>query len=256
MTVALSPAPCDLRAAQAPASPNDGLWPRLLAHVDVDGIEVAIERSDRRLSHLRRLPRGAADGLGASLRDYLAATGAAVAAGAIVVDGQVAAGRFQPRAAPRATGIESLRGELGLRALRVLDERAALGRSLRMPPAGELRWLLPPRAASARATIAAAVCRMGSDGRAALLAPVADSGRASLPALMNHPFAPVEPDELIVVAAMRARGIAPVFGNLLGADGISRAFEALAGIDYDSAWPLAASSRWPCATSARAAPAR
>ena len=245
MTIALLPAPCgpalrEVRAAQAPAIASDGLWPRLLAHVDADGIEVAIERGDRRLTHPRRLPRPAWEDLGANLKAYVAAAGAPVAAGAIVVDGPVAAGRFQPRAAARATGIENLRDELGLRALWVLDERTALGRSLRLPPAGELRWLLAPRVASARATTAAAVCRLGSDGRAALLAPVVDSGQAALPALMNHPFAPVDPDELIVVASMRARGIAPVFGNLLGTDGIARAFEALAGIDYDSAWPLAA----------------
>ena len=238
MTIALAPVSSDLATGEAVE--GDGLWPRLLAHVGADDIEVAIERSDRRLSHLRRLPRPLGEGLGARLKAYVDAVGPPVAAGAIVVDGQVAAGRFHPRAASRATGIESLRNELGLRALRVLDERAALGRSVRLPTVAEVRWLLAPRPAAARGNTATAVCRMGSDGRPALLAPVGGSGQAPLPALMNHPFAPVGHDELIVVASMRSRGIAPVFGHLLGTDGLARAFEALAGIDYDCAWPLAA----------------
>ena len=208
--------------------------------MDADGVEVAIERNDRRLSHARRLPGPVGDGLAARLKTYIAATGQEVAAGAIVIDGAVAAGRFQARAAPRGTGIESLRIELGLRALRVVDERAALSLSVRIASAGETRWVLAPRLSAARGPTSTAVCRMGSDGRAAMLAPVGGHGATPLLALMNHPFAPVDADEHIVVAAMRARGLAPVFGNLLGTDGLSRAFEALAGIDYDFAGPLAA----------------
>lgn len=234
------PAPHGERSATPPLMPRDSLWPRLLAHVAADGIEAAIERSDRRLSHARRLTVPAGDGLAASLKAYVASAGPAVTAGALVVDGCVAAGRFHLRAATRGTGIEGLRNELGLRALRVVDERAALSLSVRSPASADVRWVLAPRMAPIRAPLLTAVCRMGSDTRAAMLAPVGGPLQSPLLALMNHPFAPVDPDELIVVASMRARGLAPVFGNLLGTDGISRAFEALAGIDYDCACPLAA----------------
>ena len=228
------------RAATPLLVQRDSLWPRLLSHVAADGIEVAIERSDRRLSHVRRLPVPAGDGLAASLKAYVASAGQGVAAGALVVDGLVAAGRFHLRTATRGTGIESLRNDLGLRALRVVDERAALSLSVRSPTSAEVRWVLAPRVAPVRAPLLTAVCRMGSDTRPAMLAPVGGPLQSPLLALMNHPFAPVDPDELIVAASMRARGLAPVFGNLLGTDGISRAFEALAGIDYDCACPLAA----------------
>ena len=235
MSVALPPA---RRASDS--VPAEARWPRLVAHLDTQGLEVAIERSAGGLSHVRRLAVPSPDGLAASLKAYLASTGQAAVAGAIVVDGPVAAGRFHPRANARGVGIESLRIDLGLRALRVVDERAALCLSTRAPALGEVRWVLAPRVALSRGVVPAAICRLGSDTHAALLAPVGLSMPAPPPSLMSHPFAPVDHDELIVVASMRARGLAPVFGNLLGTDGLSRAFEALAGIDYDNACPLSA----------------
>ena len=222
------------------AAPPDARWPRLVAHLDTQALEVAIERSGGGLSHVRRLAVPAPDGLAASLKAYLASTGQAAVAGAIVVDGSVTAGRFHSRAQPRGVGIESLRIELGLRALRVVDERAALCLSTRMPTFGDVCWVLAPRVAMWRGAVPTAICRLGSDTGTALLAPVGRSLPAPPPALMSHPFAPADADELVVVAAMRARGLPPVFGNLLSAEGLSRAFEALAGIDYDNACPLSA----------------
>ncbi len=215
-------------------------WPRLVAHVDPDGAEVAIERSDRRLAHRRRLTVSRPGALAGSLQAYMAAVGESAAAGAIVVDGHVEAGRFQTRAAAHGLGIESLRIALGLRSLRVMDERSALCLSTRTPAVNEVAWLLPPGAAALRGAPPTAVCLLGADGRAALLA-CGERSTPSLPmALMSHPFAPVAHDELIVVSSMRARGLAPVFANLLGTDGLSRAFEALAGIDFDWARPMPA----------------
>ena len=211
-------------------------WPRLVAHVDPDGADVAIERSDRRLSHRQRLAVPAPGALAGRLKAYMASVGEPAAAGAIVVDGHVEAGRFQTRAAAHGLGIESLRIDLGLRALRVVDERAALCLSARTPMTSDVGWLLPPPVAAPRGAIATAVCLLGTEGRAALLA----CGDRSASGLMSHPFAPVAHDELIVVSSMRARGLAPVFANLLGTDGLSRAFEALAGIDFDWARPLPA----------------
>ena len=241
-TVPRARVPVPAGVTHAFAGERDGHWPRLLAHLAGDVVEVALERSDRSLTHRRRLVLRTPEALAAALKQWLAASGQAPVAGALVVDGPVAAGRFHSRINARGAGIESLRVDLGLRVLRVLDERAALCAATRAPAPHEVRWLLAPRAAPARAVPASAVCRLGSDTEAALLAPV---GRAatSLPlALMSHPFAPVGVDEQAVVAAMRARGVAPVFANLLGTDGLSRAFEALAGIDYDSACPLPAES--------------
>ena len=211
-------------------------WPRLVAHVDADGAEVAIERIDRRLAHRRRLAVQGPGALAPSLKAYMAAVGEPAAAGAIVVDGRVEAGRFQARLAAHALGIESLRIDLGLRALRVVDERAALGLSTRTPTLDGVGWLLPPRAGGLRGAPETAVCLLGAEGRAALLA----CGDRAASELMSHPFAPVTHDELIVVSSMRARGLAPVFGHILGTDGLSRAFEALAGIDFDWARPLPA----------------
>ena len=223
-----------------PGAPIERRWPRLVAHLDAQALEVAIERHAGGLSHVRRLAPPTTDGLAASLKAYLASTGHAAVAGAIVVDGPVAAGRFHPRASARGLVVESLRADLGLRTLRVMDERAALCLSLRASSGGAVRWVLAPRIAAPRGLVPTAVCRFGSDTHVALLAPVGQSMPMRPLALMGHPFAPVEPDELLVVAAMRARGVAPVFGNLLGTDGIARAFEAIAGIDYDNARPLSA----------------
>jgi len=211
-------------------------WPRLVAHVDPDGADVAIERSDRRLAHRQRLAVSGPGALADSLKAYMAAVGEPAAAGAIVVDGHVEAGRFQTRSAAHGLGIESLRIDLGLRALRVVDERAALCLSTRTPTINDVGWLLPPRVAAPRGEIATAVCLLGAEGRAAMLA----CGDGTMPGLLSHPFAPIAQDELIVVSSMRARGLAPVFANLLGTDGLSRAFEALAGIDFDWARPLPA----------------
>ena len=218
----------------------DAAWPRLVAHVDPHGAEVAIERSDRRLAHRRRLVVSSPGALAGSLRAYMAAVDEAAAAGAIVVDGHVEAGRFQTRAAAHGLGIESLRVALGLQALRVVDERAALCLSTRTPAINEVGWLLPPRIATPRGAVATAVCLLGDEGRAAMLACGGRSTPSPPTTLMSHPFAPVAHDELIVVSSMRARGLAPVFANLLGTDGLSRAFEALAGIDFDWACPLPA----------------
>ena len=228
--------PALARVTPPRAAAREGYWPRLLAHLSGDGVDVAIERGDRSLSHRRRLALRSPDALGATLKAWLASTGQAPAAGALVVDGPVAAGRFQARANARGAGIEGLRVELGLRALRVIDERSALCLGTRAPAPHEVRWVLAPSAGASRAAVPTAVCRLGSDTDAALLAPI---GRPPL-ALMGHPFAPVGEDEQAVVAAMRARGVAPVFANLLGTDGLARAFEALAGIDYDNACPLPA----------------
>lgn len=217
-------------------APGGASWPRLVAHVDPDGADVAIERSDRRLSHRQRLAVPAPDALAGRLKAYMASVGEPAAAGAIVVDGHVEAGRFQTRAAAHGLGIESLRIDLGLRTLRVVDERAALCLSTRAPTLDDLAWLLPPLATAPRGAPPTAVCLLGADGRAAMLT----CGERPEPGLMSHPFAPVAHDELIVVASMRARGLAPVFANLLGTDGLSRAFEALAGIDFDWARPLPA----------------
>ena len=215
-------------------------WPRLVAHVEPHGAEVAIERSDRRLAHRRRLVVSAPSALAGSLKAYMAAVDEPAAAGAIVVDGHVEAGRFQTRAAAHGLGIESLRIALGLQALRVVDERAALCLSTRTPTINEPGWLLPPRIATPRGAVATAVCLLGDAGRAAMLACGDRSTPSLAPTLMSHPFAPVAHDELIVVSSMRSRGLAPVFANLLGTDGIARAFEALAGIDFDWARPLPA----------------
>ncbi len=215
-------------------------WPRLVAHVDPHGAEVAIERSDRRLAHRRRLVVSAPGALAGSLKAYMAAIDEPATAGAIVVDGHVEAGRFQTRTAAHGLGIESLRIALGLQVLRVVDERAALCLSSRTPTINEVGWLLPPRIAAPRCAVPTAVCLLGGDGRAAMLACGGRSTPSLPPALMSHPFAPVAHDELIVVSSMRARGLAPVFANLLGTEGLSRAFEALAGIDFDWACPLPA----------------
>jgi glucokinase len=245
MSVALLPGQAGRDAvpetqAAARTASREARWPRLVAHLDGDVLQAAIERGDRRLHHVWRLAVPMADGLAASLQAYVASTGQAPVAGAIVVDGAVAAGRFQPRRGARAVGIESLRIDLGLRTLRVLDERSVLHQSTGVPTSASVRWVLAPRVTPARGAVSTAVCRLGADARAAMLAPAGGANPALPLALMSHPFAPVEPDELIVVASMRARGMAPVFGNLLGTDGISRAFEALAGIDYDHACPLSA----------------
>ena len=222
----------------AAAARGAACWPRLVAHVDRDGAEVAIEREDRRLAHRRRLVVSTPGALAGSLKAYMAAVGEPAAAGGIVVDGHVEAGRFQARATAHGLGIESLRIDLGLRTLRVMDERAALCLSTRTPTINEVAWLLPPLAGAPRRAAPTAVCLLGADGRPAMLACGERSTPA--PALMSHPFAPVAHDELIVVSSMRARGLAPVFGNLLGTDGLARAFEALAGIDFDWACPLPA----------------
>ncbi len=240
---ALADAPRVTRApARAPAAARDAHWPRLLAHLSGDGVDVALERADRSLSHRRRLLLRSSDGLGAALRGWIASTGQAPAAGALVVDGPVSAGRFHARSQGRGAGIEGLRVELGLRALRVIDERSALCLATRAPAASEVRWVLGPLIPAAGAAVPTAVCRLGSDADAALLAPVGRGEPTPPLALMGHPFAPVGEDEQAVVAALRARGVAPVFANLLGTDGLSRAFEALAGIDYDNACPLPADS--------------
>ncbi|MBC7665019.1 MAG: MurR/RpiR family transcriptional regulator [Caulobacter sp.] len=219
---------------------REARWPRLLAHLDAHLLEVAIERSDRGLTHARRLEAPPPVALGACLKAFLAAAGQSAVGGALVIDGSVAAGRFLPRGQARSIGVETLRLELGLRTLRVIDEREALSLVTGAPANSEVRWALAPGPTILHAGVSTAVCRLGSDTHGALLAPVGQPV-ARLPlALMSHPFAPVGEDELIVVASMRARGLAPVFGNLLGTDGIARAFEALAGIDYDSACPLPA----------------
>ncbi len=227
---------------RALASAHDEPWPRLLAHLAGDTLDVAIERADRSLSQRRRLSLRAPASLGAVLKVWLASTGHAPVAGAIVVDGPVAGGRFLPRVDARGVAVEGLRVELGLRVLRVIDERAALCPATRAPAAHELRWVLAAAAPAPRSAVPTAVCRLGSDTDVALLAPTGRAAPALPLALLSHPFAPVGEDEQAVVAAMRARGVAPVFGNLLGTDGLSRAFEALAGIDYDNACPLAAES--------------
>lgn len=240
---ARGPAPRVARTpARLPEAARDAHWPRLLAHLSGDAVDVALERSDRSLTHRRRLVLRNAEALGASLRGWIASTGQAPTTGALVVDGPVAAGRFHPRANGRGAGIEGLRVELGLRALRVIDERSALCAATRAPAASEVCWVLGPLTPAAGSAIPTAVCRLGSDADAALLAPAGRNAVATPLALMSHPFAPVGEDEQAVVAAMRARGVAPVFANLLGTDGLSRAFEALAGIDYDNACPLPAES--------------
>jgi glucokinase len=158
------------------------LWPRLVAHLDAKGIQVAIERSDRRLYQARHLPAPFGPGLADALRRYLGAIGQPVAAGVIVIDGQVSAGRFYAGHDTQGVGIESLRLALGLRALHVIDEQAALRHGAGVP----------------------------------------------------------DDDEHIVAAFMRSRGVQPVFGNLLGGTGITRAFEALSGIDDEWPGPLPA----------------
>jgi glucokinase len=228
------------RAVAAAAPLRDARCPRLLAHLDAHSLELAIERSDRGLTHVRRLAAPPAESLGASLKSFMASTGHVAVAGALVVDGAVAGGRFQQRGHAHSVAIENLRLELGLRVLRVIDEREALSLGIGEPSNGEVRWALAPGPGITHAGVPAAVCRLGSDTHGALLAPVGQSAARLSLGLMSHPFAPVGDDELIVVASMRARGLAPVFGNLLGSDGIARAFEALAGIDYDSACPLPA----------------
>ena len=231
-------APRDARTslARGPASrASASAWPRLLAHVGATAIEAAIEDADGRRVHFRRWRRLDADALPACLRGYLRSTGEAVPVAAIVVDGAVGAGRFETGAGAAPVGIERLRCELGLRALHVVDERAALVAGDCLPAANAVRWLVAPSAADA----SAALCRLGSQGRAALLAPLGGAATASA-ALLSHPFAPLGEDEAAVVAAMRARGLAPVFGNLLGTAGLSIAFEAIWGVDLDSIDPLPA----------------
>ena len=237
MSFSLPPA----RRAAASATPlREARWPRLLAHLDAHSLELAIERSDRGLSNARCLAAPPAESLGAALKSFMASTGHVAVAGALVIDGAVAGGRFQQRGHEHSVAIENLRLELGLRTLRVIDEREALSLGIGEPANGEVRWALAPGPAIAHAGVSTAVCRLGSDSHGALLAPVGPAAARLSLGLMSHPFAPVGDDELIVVASMRARGLAPVFGNLLGTDGIARAFEALAGIDYDSACPLPA----------------
>ena len=229
-------APRDARAslARGPAS-RASAWPRLLAHVGATTIEAAIEHADGRRAHVRRWRRPDADALPACLLGYLRSTHEAVPVAAIVVDGAVVAGRFETGAGAEPVGIERLRCELGLRALHVVDERAALLAGDCLPAADAVRWLVGPSDASA----STALCRLGAQGRAALLAPMGGAATASA-ALLSHPFAPLGEDEAAVVAAMRARGLAPVFGNLLGTAGLSIAFEAIWGVDLDCLDPLPA----------------
>ena len=101
---------------------REARWPRLLAHLDAHLLEVAIERSDRGLTHARRLEAPPPVALGACLKAFLAAAGQSAVGGALVIDGSVAAGRFLPRGQARSIGVETLRLELGLRTLRVIDD--------------------------------------------------------------------------------------------------------------------------------------
>jgi glucokinase len=217
------------RASRAPA------WPRLLAHVDATAIEAGIEHADGRRVHGRRWRMADADALVACLRGYLRSTGESVPVAAIVVGGAVADGRFTTGAGGAPVAIERLRCELALRALHVVDERGALATGECLTASEAVRWLVAP----ARTDAATALCRLGSQGRAALLSPPGGAATASA-ALLSHPFAPLGEDEAAVVASMRARGLAPVFGNLLSTAGLSIAFEAIWGVDLDSLDPLPA----------------
>jgi glucokinase len=235
----VSGASAQAHRAHVPAVPRTThracLWPRLLAHDHGDGVDVAIERSDHRLYHARRLARPFANGLTDALHRYIESTGQAVAAGVLVVDGPVTAGRFHAGASPHGTGIEGLRLALGLHTLRVIDEATALRRAAVAPLRGDVDWVLGPAAIAPATAAPTVLCRTGSDTASALLAPVGPRAIALHTTLMRYPFAPIDDDEHLVAAFLRSQGSAPVFGQLLGTAGIARAFKALAG--HDEAWP-------------------
>ena len=229
-------------AAPAPAAraaDRTRLWPRLVAHQDARGLQVAIERSDRRLYNATHLPGPFGMGLADALRRYLGSAGP-VAAGVIVIDGHVAAGRFYSGRSTQGIGVESLRHALALRALHVIDEHAALRHAAGLPEDEDVNWILAPQRPSPAGPVATVLCRMGTESAGATLASLGGGSPEPHAALMRYPFTPTDEDEQAVAAFMRSRSLQPTFGNLLGSAGITRAFEALSGIDEEWPGPLPA----------------
>ena len=234
-TAAPRPRPRAPASAPAPVRP----WPRLLAHRQAGTLQVALEHSDRRLTHARTLPAGAGATLTDTLRAYLAGTGLQVAAGALVVDGTIASGRVRFDAATPPLGIEALRHALGLGVLHVIDEFEALRHGAGVPDGAELHWILPPHPASATAAV---LCRLGSGDGGATLAALGADAPPPHASLMRYPIAVQDEDEHLVAAFLRSRGVAPLFGTLLGSAGLTLAFEALAGLADDWPGPLPAAA--------------
>ena len=221
---------------------SKSLWPRLVAHQDARGLHVSIERSDRRMYRATLLPGLSGMGMTEALQRYLASAGQPVAAGVIVVDGRVAAGRFYNGLSTQGIGVESLRQALGLRALHVIDEHTALRHAGGNLQDEKIDWVIVSQKALPTVDMPTVLCRMGTDVSEANLSNLGGSARAPHEALMRYPFAPLDDDEQGVVRFMRSRGLRPTFGNLLGSSGIAWAFEALSDLGDERPCPITAAA--------------
>ena len=200
-------------------------WPRLLVCWDGQILSTVQQHSDGRRSHATKQTLADA-GL---LPSALAAASQRLQHAALVMD-------MPARVGPA----EALRSALGLQTLLVLEPGHALALALPDMDPALLNWLVPD--ASPSPTTPALLCRWGDAGQDARLFTAEGQPATALNALLAHPLSPLDEDEALLVAQAREEGRLWRLGQLLGPQGLVRAYQALARAEQreDSPWLTAA----------------
>ncbi|HEY4079966.1 MAG TPA: hypothetical protein VGM81_04650 [Burkholderiaceae bacterium] len=193
-------------------------WPRLLAHWDGRGLNTAQLHSDGRRSHAAL--RSVADA--AQLPAALRTEARGLCHVALVMD-----------VPARLGDVEVLRRRLDLQTLLALEPGHALALALPEADPALLHWLVP-----ASTTPPTLLCRWGEPDQEARLFTADGQPPAALNALLQHPLSPLDEDEALLVDQAREEGRLWRLGQLLGPQGLMRAYQALARAEQraESPW--------------------
>ncbi len=133
----------------------------------------------------------------------------------------------------RLGDVEALRRSTDLQTLLVLEPGQALALALPQCNPALLQWLTP-----ASATLPALLCRWGKPDQDARLFTADGPPSAALSALLQHPLSPLDADEALLVDQAREEGRLWRLGQLLGPQGLMRAYQALSRAEQraESPW--------------------